>query len=76
MNTFRGGNSVQLFLPPFSKWVYYQRKGFAPLGSKFFHFRVDPFSERTWYLGKQTKSHKTCLLCKTSSVLTMSEYRR
>ena len=30
---------------PSWKWVYSQRKEFAPNGSKFFPLRVDPFSE-------------------------------
>ena len=29
-----------------------------------FVFKVDPFSEGTWYAGKQTGSHKSCFLCK------------
>ena len=45
--TFRGdGNSVKLVLPPIKKGAYPKRKEFAPTGSKFFPFRVDPFSER------------------------------
>ena len=31
---------------PSEKGVYSKRKEFAPKGSKFFPFRVDPFSER------------------------------
>ena len=65
--TSRGGNSVKLFLPPFWKGVYFNRKEFAPHGSKFFPFRVDPFSDRTWLAEKQTGSHKSCLLCKTEA---------
>ena len=30
---------------PFWKWVYSKRKEFAPIGSKFFPFRVDLYSE-------------------------------
>ena len=44
------------------KGVYSKRKEFAPLGSKFFPFRVDPFSEGIWYADMQTESHKNCLL--------------
>ena len=33
-------------------------------GKNSFPFRVDPFLEGTWYAGKQTASHKSCLLCK------------
>ena len=40
--------SVELFLIPFLKDTYSKRKEFAPLGSKFFPFRVDPFSEGIW----------------------------
>ena len=37
--------------------VYSKMKEFAPCGSKFFPFKVDPFSEET-RTGKQTESHK------------------
>ena len=30
---------------PFCKRIYPKRKEFATVGSKFFHFRVDPFQE-------------------------------
>ena len=33
----------KLFLPPFWKGIYSKRKKFAPSGSTFFPFRVDPF---------------------------------
>ena len=32
-------------LPPFWKGVYYRRKVFAPIGSNFFPFRINRFSE-------------------------------
>ena len=41
---FKGNNSVKTVLPSFWKTVYSKRKEFAPLGSKFFPFRVDFFS--------------------------------
>ena len=41
-----GGNSVQIILLPFWKVFYSKRKEFAPLGSQFFSYRVDPISER------------------------------
>ena len=63
-NTFKGSNSVQLFLPVFWKMVYSKRKEFAPYGSKFFSFTVDPFPEGAWSAGKQTVSHKSCHPCK------------
>ena len=49
------------FAPKISllKRVSSKRKEFAPLGSKFFPFRVDPF-----YARKQTGSHKSGLPCK------------
>ena len=40
-----GGQLSKLFLPPFWKGVYSQRKEFAPRGSKFFSFSVDTISE-------------------------------
>ena len=41
---------------PFWKGVYSERKEFAPMGSKFFHFRVNPFSE-----GRQKQYWQSCL---------------
>ena len=48
----------KLFCFPSEKWFTLKSKEFAPIGSKFFPFRVDPFSEGEWYTGKQTKSQK------------------
>ena len=50
----------KLFCLPSENGVYSKRKEFAPLGSKFFHFIVDPFSE-TLCAGQQTGTHKYCL---------------
>ena len=47
-----GINSVRIFLFPFWNWFYSKRKEFAPVGSKFFPFRVDPFSKGAWCAGK------------------------
>ena len=44
----------KLFLLFSEKKVSSKRKEFASLGSKFFHFRVGPFSKGTWYVEKQT----------------------
>ena len=44
MDTFRRGNSVESVLSLFRKVIYSKRKEFAPMGNKFFSFRVDPFS--------------------------------
>ena len=46
----KGDNFFDFFLlsctyTPFWKGVYSKRKEFAPKGSKFFPFRVEPFSE-------------------------------
>ena len=43
--TFRGNDSVKIDFAPSCKGVYSKRKEFAPRGSKFFPFRVDPFLE-------------------------------
>ena len=51
--SFKGNNSCDLLFAflhfaPLKKWSgkgYSERKEFAPLGSKFFPFRLDPFSE-------------------------------
>ena len=37
--------------------------------SKFFPFRVDPFSEGDWCAGMQSESHKSCLPCKMTENL-------
>ena len=37
------GDNYKNGLPSFLKGIYTKRKEFAPHGSKFFHFRVDPF---------------------------------
>ena len=55
-------------LPLFCKWVHFKRKEFAPIGSKFFPFIVDPFSEGIWYARKKTESHKVVFLVKMSSL--------
>ena len=67
--TFRGGNSVKIILSPFLKGIYSKRKEFAPKWSKFFPFRVDPFSEGTFFagvtlvffLGGNGKKHTKCI---------------
>ena len=58
------GNKATLFscFATFLKEVYFKRKEFAPYGSKFFPFSVDPFSEGTQFAGKQ-RNHKSCLTC-------------
>ena len=48
------------FCHPSEKRVYSKRKEFAPWGSKFFPFRVDPFLEVTWCPGNETGCHKCC----------------
>ena len=63
----QGRQLCQSDLLSFLKGVFSKRKEFAPLGSKFFPFRVDPFSEEALYAGKQTGSHKSCLPCKKKS---------
>ena len=50
--TSRGGSSVKMVLPLLGKEIYSKWKEFAPSGSKFFPFRVDPFSEGAWCAGK------------------------
>ena len=59
--TFKGNNKIGLH--PFWNRVYSKRKEFAPCGSKFFPFRVDPFSRGACNVGKQTGSHKSSLPC-------------
>ena len=39
---------------PSEKGIYSKRKAFAPLGSKCFSFRIDPFLEGDWCTGNQT----------------------
>ena len=38
-------NFVKIVSAPIWKGVYSKRKEFGPQGNKYFHFRVDPFSE-------------------------------
>ena len=42
IDTLQGRQLCQVVLTPIFKGVYYKREEFAPLGSKFFPFRVDP----------------------------------
>ena len=46
---FKGGGweatLSKLILPPSRKGVYSKRKEFAPIGSNFFPFKVDPFQK-------------------------------
>ena len=58
---WKGSYSKTLFSSPYWKGVYSKRKEFAPRGSKFYPFRVDPFSEGYWREGKQSGSHKSCI---------------
>ena len=53
-----------MVLPPFWKGVYSKRKEFAPLGSKFFPFRVGTFHKQNYmHESKQEvkKSHLPCV---------------
>ena len=56
--TFKEGNSVNMFLPPFRNCRYSKRHEFAPVRSKFFPFRLALFLDGAWYAGKQIKSQK------------------
>ena len=56
MDAFSGVSNLFLFRSV--KGVYSIRKEFAPKGSKFFPYRVDPFSEGVLCGGKQTKISK------------------
>ena len=58
---FQGKLSLILLFVLFFKGIYSIRKEFAPRGSKFFPYSVDPFSERNWHAVKQTGSLKNCL---------------
>ena len=48
-DVFRGRQLCPNCLPTFWQWT--KRKELAPLGSKFFPFRVDPLSDGTWCTG-------------------------
>ena len=52
------------FCIPSEKRVYIERKDFAPIGSKFFPFNVNPLFRRGTCVEKQTGSHNSCLPCK------------
>ena len=60
----KGEQLYQVRLSPLRKAVYSKRKEFAPWGSKFFPFIVDPFLEDGWCAVTQTVSYKSCLPCK------------
>ena len=55
INTLLGETTVKMFCLPSGKGIYSKRKEFAPRGSKFFHFRVEPFSEGGWWAGKDNR---------------------
>ena len=61
--TFREGNNTKDITVPFSKRFFSESKEYASMenfkGSKFFPFRVDPFSKGDSCAGM--KSHKSCL---------------
>ena len=52
--TFKGENSVKLFLLPSKKGSTLNGKTLSPLGAIFFLIRVDALSEGGWCTGKQT----------------------
>ena len=61
-------NYIVLFL--LKGGVFSKRKEFAPNGSKFFPFRVDPFTKMAWYAaGKHRKSLKFSLMLKMAENL-------
>ena len=70
MNILKLGN---ISIISFQQRVYSKRKQFASCGSKFFPFRVDPYSGGTWCAGKQTGSPKGISLienCEKSTLCT------
>ena len=56
--------SKPLCLPSEKGSIYPKRKEFAHKGNNFFPFRIDPFSEGSWYTGKQVGCNKSWLPCK------------
>ena len=66
--TFKGGN-FQSCIGYLLKGVSLKRKEFALLGSWFFPFGVDQFSEKTWWMGRSQKQEVT----KIVSPLKMTE---
>ena len=64
---FQQRQHCHFFFFPFWKGVYSKRKEFAPKGSKFFPFRVEPFSEGDWTSRMQIGSHKIVSLLKNGS---------
>ena len=51
-HTFKGDNSIKIILLPSEKGFTLKGKNLLPKGSKFFPFRVNPFSEGIRYAGK------------------------
>ena len=63
--TFKGGYSIKTVFRPSEMGSTQKGKNLLPLGSKFFPFSVDPFSEGPWCAGKQKrKSQKLSPLLK------------
>ena len=56
------GKSLEVFLLPLEKKNIKKRKEFAPIGSTFFPFRVDSFSEGTWYVGNRKSQRLSPLI--------------
>ena len=59
-----GKQICQFVLLPFWKGVYFKRKEFAFPGSKFFPFKVDPFSEEAFVQGSKQEVTKVFFLVK------------
>ena len=52
-----GGQLCQNHSVSLLKGIYFKREEFAPHGSKFFSFKVDPFLEEPFCARKHTGSH-------------------
>ena len=61
MDTLSGAENLSKLLSPFWKGIFSKRKEFAPNGSKFFPFRVDPFSEENWCIESKEEVKKRLL---------------
>ena len=69
MDSLSRDTTLTEFLPLFYKGVCSKMKESAPMGSRFFHFRVDPFSEGAWCEDSKLEVTKVVSLVKKAENL-------
>ena len=76
MDTFSWRQLCQAKLLHLSSEKGSKGKQLAPVGSEFFPYRVDPFSEVALHAREQTQSYKSCLSCKKIKAEKLSNLSR